>query len=785
MPAARTLFLVLGLLGGCFLSGEELPLPTGARLSPAVQAWPAGNFPLAAAASPDGGRIALLLCGWRQQGVQILDARSGELLQTLAQPAAFVGLAFTPDGRSLWASGGHDDALYEYGWDQGRATLKRRVPLGLGDSKGVHYPAGLAFSPDGGFLYVAENLGDALAVVEVASGSVVQRLRTDRYPYAVAVRRGGEVLVSAWGDHVVDAFPPAGEGRLGRARRIPAGRHPSALALDDGGGLLHAASASTDSVAVLDLAKGRILRTLKEPPPRSPGGSTPNALALGPGGRLFVAEADNNAVAVFDARAGKLLGRIPVDWYPSALALADGALFAVCAKGAGSGPNPGRPQSNAKVPGDSTDYTLGQLQGSVLRLPLEGLAARLPAWGSQVARNNGWDRARSAPAYPPFRHVVYVIKENRTYDQVFGDVKEGDGDPSLLFFGREVTPNHHALAERFGLYDRFLVNAEVSGDGHNWSTAAYATDYVEKTLPSQYSSRGRSYDFEGTNRDQLVDEEDAAAAPAAGYLWNLAQKKGRSLRVYGEFTAAFGTPPRNINSRRALQKVYCPDYPGFDLAIPDQRRADIWIEELKGFAAAGRMPELQIVHLPNDHTEGAAAGRPTPRAFVADNDLALGRMVEALSRSPFWKDTVLFVLEDDAQNGPDHVDSHRSPLLVISPYSRGGTQHRFANTTDVLATIEEILGLGTLTQFDHHGRPLRESFAATPDLRPYEALPAQVDLGERNPAGTKGAEESALLDFSRPDAVDDERLNRILWEAVKVGQAYPGPRRLPGGPPLR
>jgi hypothetical protein len=379
---------------------------------------------------------------------------------------------------------------------------------------------------------------------------------------------------------------------------------------------------------------------------------------------------------------------------------------------------------------------------------------------------------------------VYIIKENRTYDQLLGDLQGADGDTSLAMFGRPVTPNHHALAERFGTFDRFFVNAEVSADGHNWSMAAYATDYLQKTVQLNYSSRGRSYDYEGSLMGSgTVILDDDPNAPARGYLWNLAQQKGITFRNYGEFVVPDSVdrddvlPPGYRGNKPFLASHTNPSFPGFDLSIPDQRRADLWIAELAEFTKRGVMPALEIVRLPNDHTSGARAGMPTPQAAVADNDLALGRMIEALSRSPFWRNTVVFVVEDDAQNGPDHVDSHRSPLLVISPYSRAGAVHRFTNTTDVLRTMEEILGLDALSQFDHYGRPLRDIWSDTADLRPWTALTPAVNLAEKNPAGTREARESSRLDLRIEDAADEELFNGILWRTVKPGVPYPGSRR--------
>lgn len=790
----RCLFavLVIAVVSRRGMAAEPRRLPTGATLDPVATAHSVGNFPLAMAVAPGGERVALLLCGWREQGVQIVDRKSGAVVQTLPQPAAFIGLVFAPDGKTLYASGGNDDSIFVYRWNGSEATADGKIELaekpkpGPNEKpkvySGTQYPAGIAVSHGGRFLYVAENLANRIAVIDLGTRRVIQHLRTDRYPYAVVADRRRNVYVSAWGDDTVEVFRADRDGTLRSSASIIAGRHPSAMVLD--GLRLYVVSASTDSISTIDTLTGKVVSRLTDSPPAGPHeGSTPNALALSPDGtRLFVAEADNNAVGVFDLASGKLIGRVPVEWYPSALAVDGNNLLVASAKGAGSRPNPNR--SASATPKDSRDYTLGQLDGSLLSFAANVPAAQLRALTRRVARANGWDSARGTRRYPPFKHVIYIIKENRTYDQLFGDVKEGDGDPALLFFGESVTPNHHALARRFGLFDRFFVNAEVSAQGHNWSTAAYGTDYLEKTTPSEYSSRGRTYDYEGANRGRAVEDEDDVNAPANGYLWDLALRKKISLRNYGEFVAK-GDEVREVvgkqyvGLRRALRNATSPDFPGFNLEISDQTRVDVWLREFRQYLERGSLPALEIIRLPNDHTRGGTADKPTPRAFMADNDLALGRIVEAISHSPFWRDTAIFVVEDDAQSGPDHVDSHRSVMLMISAWNRAGVVHRFVNTTDVLATMEEILGLDSLSQFDHYGRPLRGLFAAEPDLTPYDTIKPAVDLDEKNPP-SEAAKQSAMLDFSRADAADDATLNRILWRAIKGdGVPYPGPTRAP------
>jgi YVTN family beta-propeller protein len=781
-----------------------LPLPTGRRLDPAGISRPVGALPLALLPAP-GGQLVAVLSGWREQGIQVL-AHDGTVRQTLVQPAAFIGAAFSPDSQSLYVSGGNQDQVYRYAWSAGRATLVDSLVLAVKatpKSDGTRYPAGIGVSPDGRFVYAAENLGDSLAVIAASTGKVVQRVPAGRYPYGVAVAPDGIVYVSAWGGHEVRAYAWHGD-RLQLARTLDGGRHPSAVLLNRDGSRLFVASGSTDRVSVFDTRSGKLVTTLLDPPPSGPAeGSTPNGLALAADGtRLFVAEGDANAIAVFDLTAqtagvpatgtDHLAGRIPAEWYPSAALAVGDTLFVANAKGRGTRANPddgpGPRGSRERKGTNSTGYTLAQLSGTLtISTTARASGTELGALSGRVARANRWDQPPVARrGYPPIEHVIYVIKENRSYDQVLGDLPQADGDTSLVFFGRQDSPNHHALAERFGIYDRFFVNAEASPDGHNWSMAAYTTDYLQKTVPSNYSDRGRDYDYEGTNRGWGPGRvpEDDVNEPAMGYLWDLAQRKGVSFRNYGEFVVGEGMenmplPAGYRGLKPFLVDHTCDSFPAYDLRVQDQRRVEVWLSEFRQFERTGTLPAFEIVRLPNDHTSGLSAGAPTPRAHMADNDLALGRMIEALSTSRYWKNTVVFVLEDDAQNGPDHVDSHRSPLLVISPWARAGVTHRFANTTDVIRTMEELLGLDALSQFDHFGRPLREIWRSTPDTAAYTALVPRTPLTDKNPAKGEGARISATLDLHIEDAADEDTFNRVLWLGLKGQARYPGPTRMP------
>ena len=781
-------------------------LPTGVRLDPAGRSSPLGNMPLHAILAPDGRDIVVSLSGWREQGLQVVNRQSGAIVQRIPQAGAFVGLAFSPDGSTLYASGGATDRVYLYAWHGSSASTPATLldsvtlsgastaPSDSAPPPGSRYASGLALSRDGRMLYAAENLADSLAVIDVASRRIVQRLGTGLYPYAVVTGADGRVYVSDWGAATVHVYHPASSGRLVAERPMDVGRHPSAMALSANGGRLFVASASTDRVAALDTHSRRVVRWLLDPPPDNLAeGSTPDGLALSADGtRLYVAEADANDIAVFDLSAlssgitsahgsDTLSGRIPAEWYPTAV-LASSAtptadsLLVINGKGRGSGPNPNGPRPDRALQLGDSQYTLGQLNGTlnVLAAPRDESLALLTR---RVSEANGWTARRTSFKYPPIEHVVYIIKENRTYDQVLGDLRPGDGDSTLTFFPRAISPNHHALAERFGTYDRFFVNAEVSQQGHPWSTAGYVTDYIEKTTPDIYADRRPEPDEPG-------DVDD----PATGYLWDAAARKHLSLRNYGEAAEPLPRVPGESAEKRyagkvrallpALQPYTNPSYPPFDMSVPDQLRADVWLAEFHEYERAGRMPQLEILHLPRDHTAGERAGLCTPRACMADNDLALGRIVEALSHSKFWSSTAVFVLEDDAQAGPDHVDSHRSVLFTISPWSRGGVVHRFVNTTDVLATFEELLGLDSFSQFDHFGRPLREIWRESPDLRPYVALRSAQSTTELNVATGPGARASAHIDLAHEDRVDDAVFNRILWRALKGNAPYPTARRL-------
>jgi YVTN family beta-propeller protein len=751
-------------------SVAQRALPTGRILDPLGRIIDIGNMPLAITLSPDEKHAAILLSGFRERGLQIVDIAAGAVTQTLRQPGAFLGLAFSPDGKSLYTSGAAHDVIYRYAWDGSRATLADSIVVAPFDSVHPRFIGAITFSHDGRSLYAAENKSDSIAVVDLATSRVAQRIATGHYPYAIIVHPNNDVLVSSWGESSVDVFRPDGNGRLIFAKRIATGRHPSAMALNRTGTRLYVVSSSTDRISVVDPSSGKTLETLDDAAPSGPGeGSTPDGIALSRDeSRLFVAEADNNSIAVFDISSTKsrLVGRIPVLWYPDALVVSGDSLLVLNGKGRGAGPNPTNP--NGELAGSIPSlYTLGQLNGAISILSTLSSPSELGEYSRRVSRANGWDVARSRPSHPPFEHVILIIKENRTYDQVFGDEPAGDGDSSLVWFHDDTSPNHRALAKRFGLYDRFFTNAEVSSQGWSWTTAAYVTEYIEKTTNMVYR-------VVRPDRD-----EGDTDAPASGYLWDEATRKGITVRNYGMYVEKVpGSNGKYRATRPGATQHTNPDYPPYDVSISDQQRADIWLAEFASFVREDNLPKLEIVHLPRDHTAGARPGFSTVLSCFADNDLALGRVIDALSHSPYWKNTVVFVMEDDSQAGPDHVDSHRSIALTVSAWNKPGLIHRFVNTTDMLATIEEILALDPLSQFDHFGRPLRDFWREKPDLTPYVAIVPEHSLNEVNPPRGVGARESMQLDLTEADRNDDAKFNRLLWRVVKGEHVpYPGTRR--------
>ena len=797
-------------------------LPNGWTLTPEGAQIPVSDLPLNMVLSNDGRYLLVTTNGHGDQTINVIDLQTGQSAQTVSVKKSWLGLAFAPDGKRFFVSGGDDNEVMIFDFANGKADQSGKIILGSGDyhklndreraearRKGLGefaFPAGIAVTPDGERLYVAENLTHKVAVVDLSTRQVITKIAVGEYPYDCEISGDGKrVYVSNWGSQSVAVIDTSNNQVL---NNIQVGDHPNDLGLTRDGRVLYVANANSNKVSVVDTAQMKEIEAISTAlHPQSPIGSTPNAVALSPDEKtLYIANADNNNIAVVDvAKRGnsKVEGFIPTGWYPTSLrASKDGKrIFVANGKGVASAANP---QGPSPLRGRTPQYIGSMLKGTVslINLPAKAKLAQLTR---RVYANSPYTDEMLKAARPPkektaipvrvgdpspIKHVIYVIKENRTYDQVLGDMKEGNGDPSLCLFGEDVTPNQHAIAREFTLLDNFYVDAEVSADGHNWSMAAYATDYTEKTWPTNYSNRGRTYDYEGSKK---------IARPRDGYIWDYCARAGVTYRSYGEFVSsregkpggggdtggdANAAPKReNFTYEKMLEGHFSSTFPAWDLNVPDNKRIDAWLEEFRGYERNGQLPQFQIVRIGGDHTQGTRPGAPTPRAHVAENDLAVGRLVEAVSHSErYWKETAIFIIEDDAQNGPDHVDAHRSIAFVASPYTkRHYVDSTMYATSGMLRTMELILGLPPMSQYDAGATPMYNSFtsgAKGADLTPFKHLEARVDLAEKNPENAPGSQRSAQLDFSKEDAAPDIEFNEIIWKSARgAGSRMPAPVR--------
>jgi YVTN family beta-propeller protein len=761
---------------------------------------------------------------------------------------SYTGLTFAPDGRCAFLSDVNGSVVvFDVAAD---ATLRVdrsiRLPLAGAPRRQEEIPAGLAVSADGTRLYVCGNLSNTLLELDVAEDRVRRAWDVGVAPYDV-VLAVGKAYVSNWGGRRPqpgELTGPAGRGTAvkvdplrhiasegsvtvidlatGKSRaEIVTGPHASALAASPDGRHVVCANAASDTLSVIDTRTDTVVETIwAKPSPADLFGAQPNALAFDPSGRtLYVANGTQNAVAVVAFspanRTSKLRGLLPVGWFPGALVFdaPRRTLHVANIKGHAA---MAKPYEEEGVPPGAEGFNSHHYHGSLSLVPVPDERA-LPELSETVWRNLRRERLAEAllPARadrPPravpervgepslIKHVVYVIKENRTYDQVLGDVETGNGDPRLCIFGERVTPNQHKLVREFVLLDNTYCAGILSADGHQWSTTAIGTDYLERS----FAGWPRSYP-DGMGED----EADALAYSPAGFIWDAALRHGVRIRNYGEFMAPAvrwrdpsrtGTPDFLANYRtwrgesdesvfasypmiETIRPFSPTTYVGWEMAVPDQYRADFILAELREFVARGEFPQLTIVCLPNDHTSGTREGSPTPAATVADNDLAFGRIVEALSHSPFWREMAIFAIEDDPQNGFDHVSGYRTTAYVASPYAKRGqvvsTQY---NTTSLLRTLEQILGLPPMNQFDASAVPMWDAFTDTPDLTPFVAVPANVPLDAMNPpardiadpVARRDAAASARMNFREVDRAPEDALNRILWRAMKgAGEPYP------------
>jgi len=795
-------WLLISLLSCCAVAADpELPkgnlLFNGWGLTPAGTHAEVSDLPLKMIIAP-GGKMAVAVCaGYNNPGLALIDVASKKVAQFIPLPHTWNGLAFDKDGKRLFVSGGESGMVHVFGWANGKLDVRPAVTI---DRAGVPlFVAGIAVQPVTGKVYLCNEASNEICVLNENTLAREQTIPVGEHPHSCVF--GGDsryLYVSDWGSRAVTVVDTKTGQRL---RDLSVGIRPNDLAVAPDGRLFVACSGD-NTVHVIQT------RTLEKPGtdadssrrlwdgtreiintalyPDAPEGSTPDALAISPDGHtLFVANADNNAVMVVDIFGSKndedaryaekvsvVNGFIPVGWYPSALAVLPDNRTLLVGDGKGVanlGPSfpadQPRPQAGEKF---HFTHPGKLLQGDISFIPRPD-NAQMTQYTAQVLKNCPFKpesmtqaTTHSASVIPdkvgapcPIKYVLYIIKENRTYDQVFGDMTDaagkplGNGDPSITMYGEAVTPNHHQLARDYVLLDNLYCNGEVSVDGHSWCDAAIATDYNERSWILSYSSRKGH-----------LPGNDEMETPSEGYLWDLCKRHGVSYKNYGE--GAQRVPSINRGKWGAGR---------------DKEKVDNWIADLKKAEEAGKLPRFTIMSLGEDHTAGTKPGAHTPDAAVGSNDVALGKIVAAASRSKFWNEMAIFVIEDDAQNGPDHVDAHRTMGLVISPYvKRHSVDSTLYTTASMVRTMELILGLPPMTQYDGGATAMFNCFDQNASSEPYEVKTPKVDLEAKNTPSSPGAKRSAKMDFRAYDRAPEDELNRILWAAAKGPDApYPTP----------
>lgn len=771
------------------LKDRQVTLPTGWKLSPVGTSVALGDLPLNICIAPNQKIAAVTNNGQSKQSIQLIDLKTQQVLHTQEVGKTWLGLAFSSDTKTLYASGGNDNWVLRFRVDNNRLSVQDTIVIGKPWPEKISI-AGMALDDAHRRLYVVTKDNNSLYVIDTSTNKIIKQLVLPAEGYTCVLSPNAKSLyISCWGcDKVLEVDTKS----LTIAQQISVGDNPNDMALTKNGKFLFVANANDNSVSVVDLQLKKEIEVLNTALfPNAPSGSTTNSVALSADQKtLFIANADNNCVCVFDVSnpgSSKSKGFIPVGWYPTVVRTWGNTLLVANGKGFSSFPNPKGPSPAKKKQkvnyqqGDTkkeeeVQYIGGLFIGSMsfISMPNE---TQLSVYSQAVYANSPYTKKSETETIgqagnpipsklgerSPIKYVFYVIKENRTYDQVLSDVPGGNGDTTLLLFGRKNTPNQHALVNEFVLYDNFYVNGEVSADGHNWSLGGYATDYLEKNWVTSYGGRGGTYDAEGTR--EIANNKN-------GFIWDFCKRAGVSYRTYGEF--ADGGKP-NIP---VLKDHFCKKFTSWDESVMDTTRFYQWKHDFDSLLARNQVPQLNTLRFINDHTEGLRLGRPTPQAHVADNDYAVGLFVEYLSKSEIWKETAIFIVEDDAQNGPDHVDAHRSTLYVAGGFvKRKFIDHTMYSTASVLHTIEMILGLPPMSQYDAAAETLWRSFVPEANLTAFKSQAPEMNLFDRNVAINEWQRKSEKFNFRKEDSVPDADFNEVLWAAVKGdGKKCPPPR---------
>lgn len=786
--------MLLALLSYSITVNAQLPspvvLPNGWSLTPLGRSLSLGDLPLNMAVAHSGKRMAVSNNGQSGHSIQYIDVASEKILHDMPIDKAWYGLAFSDDDQLLYVSAGHDNKINIYSTQGDHLDLKDSILLGQPWPNPIG-PAGIAVNNKKQLLYTVTRDDSSLYIINTSSKSILHKINLGAEAYTCMLSPDKTILyVSLWGGDKVLKLDASTGKKLNSAQ---VGDNPNEIILTKKGDRLYVANANDNSVSVITTSNMKVVETLNaalyaDAVP----GSTTNGLSLSADEeRLYIANADNNALAVFEVEqlgASRSMGFIPVGWYPTNVRVVGKKVFVTNGKGFSSLANPNGPnpiekkqkvrfqQGDAAKPA-AVQYIGGLFKGkmSIFEEPAEqalGLYSKAVYANSPYTKekelNASGEKGNPIPMKvgdpSPIKHVFYIVKENRTYDQVLGDVAGGNGDTSLVLFGENITPNQHALVKEFVLLDNFYVDGEVSADGHNWTFGAYATDYLEKNWPTSYGGRGGKYDAEGRTR---------AADNKGDFIWGNAKKHGVSYRTYGEFADDYKP------NLKILEGHFCPYYTSWDETVRDTTRVNQWKRDFDSLLRINAVPQLNTLRLINDHTEGMSLGRPTPFAHVADNDWAVGLFIEHLSKSPIWEQSVVFIVEDDAQNGPDHVDAHRTTAYVAGGYvKRGYVDHTPYSTSSMVRTIELILGMSPMSQYDAAATPMWRSFSKTSNTQPFRSIPAKVDITEVNKKDGPLARKSRTFDFSKEDRVNDFEFSEVIWKGVKgENSVMPAPKR--------
>jgi len=784
------IFIVLVIHLGAQSIPEPVQLVNGWKLSPVGKSFPLGDLPLNLAVSKSSKYMAVTNNGQGIQSIQLIDLKTEKIIDSVSIGKSWFGLKFSADEKYLYASGGHDNWIIQYEIKNNKLVVADRIVLGKPWPTKIG-PAGIEIDEQHQKMYVVTRENSSLYIIDLKSKQIEKQLGLDAEGYDCKINYSAkELYVSCWGCDKVLILDM--EKNIWKAP-ISVGDNPNEMILSPDEKLLYVCNSNDNSVSIIDLKSKHVIETLDAALfPNSPSGSTTNSVALDfKSKRLYIANANNNCIAVFDVtNPGKSMakGFIPVGWYPTSVRLIKGKLWVANGKGFTPKANPFGPSPLRKreevihhggitKQGSEVQYIGSLFTGTMSVIPVPSQTL-LDQYSKAVYKNTPYSISKTeiadtkAPGYPipvklgqasPIKYVFYIIKENRTYDQVLADIKGGNGDTSLLLFGKNITPNQHAIAESFVLLDNFYVDAEVSADGHNWSMGAYANDYLEKTWPTSYGGRGGTYGGEG---------EREIANNKNGFIWDNCKRHGLSYRTYGEFVSD------DKPAIKSLINNYSANFPGYDLAIRDTTRFNRWKNDFDSLLKQNKVPNFNTVRFGNDHTEGIRLGRPTPFAHVADNDLAVGMFIEHLSKSPIWNETAVFILEDDAQNGADHVDAHRSPAYVAGGFvKRNFVDHTPYTTSSILRTMELILGMSPMTQYDAAATPMWRCFDSSPKEFKFNALIPNIDFNQQNTVINEWQKKSELFNFAVEDSNNDIEFNRVLWHGIKGNIPFPGPRR--------